>query len=66
MRTETGRTRVRNVDPTAESYRIAREYMVRLEPADFADPAWVEKLAEAGGLTADELRARFAGGQPWR
>ena len=60
MRTAEGRTRVRLVDTTAESYRVAREYMLRLEPSDFDDPAWVEKLAEAGGTTADELRARFA------
>lgn len=60
MRTEAGRTRVRNVDPRSDSYRVAREYMLRLEPDDFRDPAWVEKLAEAGGTTADELRARFA------
>lgn len=61
MRTAEGRTRVRNVDPTSDSYRVAREYMLRLEPDDFRDPAWVEQLAEAGGTTADELRARFAG-----
>jgi ATP-dependent phosphofructokinase / diphosphate-dependent phosphofructokinase len=61
MRTAEGRTRVRNVDPSSESYQVAREYMLRLEPDDFHDPAWVEKLAEAGGTTADELRARFAG-----
>ncbi len=60
MRTEAGRTRVRNVDPASESYRVAREYMLRLEPGDFRDPAWVERLAEAGGTTSDELRARFA------
>jgi hypothetical protein len=47
------------VDPASESYRVAREYMQRLEPADFRDPAWVERLAEAGGTTGDELRARF-------
>ena len=61
MRTAEGRTRVRNVDPASESYRVAREYMLRLEPDDFRDPAWVERLAEAGGTSADELRARFAG-----
>jgi 6-phosphofructokinase 1 len=59
MRTPQGRTRVRNVDPASESYRVAREYMLRLEADDFRDPAWVERLAEAGGTTADELRARF-------
>ncbi|MCA9677423.1 MAG: 6-phosphofructokinase [Kofleriaceae bacterium] len=60
MRTAEGRTRVRLVDPASESYQVAREYMLRLEPDDFRDPAWVEQLAEAGGTTADELRARFA------
>jgi ATP-dependent phosphofructokinase / diphosphate-dependent phosphofructokinase len=60
MRTAEGRTRVRNVDPASEGYRVAREYMLRLEPDDFRDPAWVERLAEAGGTTSDELRARFA------
>ncbi len=63
MRTAEGRTRVRNVDPASPAYRVAREYMLRLEPEDFADPAWVERLAEAGATTADELRTRFAGGR---
>ncbi len=61
MRTPEGRTRVRNVDPGSESYRVAREYMLRLEADDFRDPAWVERLAEAGATTAEELRSRFAG-----
>jgi ATP-dependent phosphofructokinase / diphosphate-dependent phosphofructokinase len=60
IRTPEGRTRVRNVDATSEGYRVARAYMLRLEPEDFQDPAWVERLAEAGGTTGDELRARFA------
>jgi len=63
MRTAEGRTRVRNVDPQSPAYRVAREYMLRLEPEDFSDPAWVERLAEAGATTADELRTRFAGGR---
>ena len=52
--------RTRQVDTASDSYRVAREYMLRLEADDFRDPAWVERLAEAGGTTADELRARFA------
>ena len=55
----TGKTRVRLVDPQSEGYRVAREYMIRLTPADFHNTVWVEKLAMAGGLTTDELRARF-------
>ncbi len=59
MRTKEGRTRVRNVDVASDGYKVAREYMLRMEPEDFADPAWVEKLAEAGAMSAEELIARF-------
>src|SRR6185369_13629979 len=55
----TGKTRVRLVDPASEGYRVAREYMIRLTAADFHNSVWVEKLALAGNLTPDELRARF-------
>jgi 6-phosphofructokinase 1 len=61
MRTKEGRTRVRTVDIASDGYKVAREYMLRLEPEDFKDPAWVEKLAEAAGMTADELTDRFSG-----
>lgn len=56
---QTGRGKQRGVDIHTESYAVARDYMVRLNAKDFADAAWVEKLAQAGGLTADEFRARF-------
>lgn len=56
---ETGKTRIRLVDVGRESYRVAREYMTRLEPDDFADPEWIDKLSEAGNLTPDDLVARF-------
>ncbi len=56
----TGRGTLRNVDVTAESYRVARDYMVRISPKDFIDEAWVEKLAQASGMGSDEFRAHFA------
>jgi 6-phosphofructokinase 1 len=56
---ETGRTRVRMVNVRSEGYRVAREYMTRLEPSDFRDASWVEKLARAGNMTADAFRERF-------
>ena len=59
MRTAAGRTRVRNVDIRSDGYRVAREYMLRLEPEDFRDAVWVERLAEAANLSSDQLRARF-------
>jgi 6-phosphofructokinase 1 len=56
----TGKTRVRNVDIRSESYRVAREYMLRLSHKDFDNPEWAEKLAQAGNLSIEELRRRFA------
>jgi 6-phosphofructokinase len=54
-----GKTRIRLVNIEREGYRVAREYMTRLEARDFADPAWVEKMALAGNLTADQFRSTF-------
>jgi 6-phosphofructokinase len=56
---ETGRTRVRLVNVESEGYRVAREYMTRIEPEDFKDSSRVEKLARAGNMTTDEFRDRF-------
>lgn len=55
----TGKTRVRMVNIESEGYRVAREYMIRLEAADFDDPSWIEKLALAANMTAAEFRDRF-------
>jgi 6-phosphofructokinase 1 len=55
----TGRTRVRMVNTDSEGYRVAREYMIRLEPEDFADDTSVEKLALAGNMTPAQFRDRF-------
>jgi len=56
----TGRGKLRGVDVTSESYQVARDYMVCLGPRDFADDAWVEKLANAGGMDSADFRAHFA------
>lgn len=55
----TNRTKVRNVDIRSEGYRVAREYMLRLEPKDFEYSAWVEKLAEAAKMSVGEFRSKF-------
>jgi 6-phosphofructokinase 1 len=54
-----GAGRRRAVDITTEGYCVAREYMVRLGPRDFGDPAWVAALARAGGLDEETFRAKF-------
>ncbi|RMH54231.1 MAG: 6-phosphofructokinase [Candidatus Hydrogenedentota bacterium] len=56
---ETGRTKVRHVDTNALQYRIARKYMIRLEPSDFADEFALERLATAAGVLPETFRNRF-------
>jgi ATP-dependent phosphofructokinase / diphosphate-dependent phosphofructokinase len=55
----TGRFRVRYVDVTADSYRMLASYMIKLTPADLADPAQVRALARAGGLDERAFVERF-------
>jgi 6-phosphofructokinase 1 len=55
----TGRGRRRAVDVDTESYQVARDYMVRLGPKDFADPAWLKKLVASAGMSEAEFMARF-------
>ena len=56
---ETGRGRQHFVEVETESYRVARDYMVRIGAKDFLDEASITKLAEAGGLTRSEFISRF-------
>jgi ATP-dependent phosphofructokinase / diphosphate-dependent phosphofructokinase len=51
----TGKTRVRKVDIDAPSYKIAREYMIRLEKEDFSAGEKISLLA----------RAASSENQPW-
>lgn len=55
----TGRTRIRLVDTDSESYRVAREYMIRLEREDLEDPEALAAIAGEAGLTPEETRRRF-------
>ncbi len=56
----TNHTRVRTVDVQSEHYKVAAEYMVRLEEDDFTDPESLAGLAAAAGVSIDEFTARFA------
>lgn len=56
----TGRAKVRMVDISSESYRIARRYMIRLAPEDMADAQTVGRCASVVGLSADAFRERFS------
>jgi 6-phosphofructokinase 1 len=61
---DTGKTRVRRVAIDTPSYKIAREYMIRLEKEDFADEEKVRILAQAASsqkhfCSPEEFRNRF-------
>ena len=57
---DTGRTRVRVVDRDSEHYKVARDYMIRLERKDLEDPAMRTKLAQAASLTPEEFTETFS------
>ena len=61
---QTGKTRVRRVDVTLPSYKVAREYMIRLGKEDFIDQDKLRLLAAAASgpqtpCSADQFRSRF-------
>ena len=56
----TGRTKVRLVDVRSEHYKVAQGYMIRLKRQDLEDLEMRGKLAEAAGLTPDEIKKMFA------
>ncbi len=55
----TGRPRVREVDTESWSYRVAREYMIRLKPEDLADPSLLVPIAEAAGMAPEAFAERY-------
>src|ERR1044071_2948755 len=60
----TGKTRVRAVEIDSPSYKVAREYMIRLEKEDFSDDNKLRLLAEAASSTnrpcsIDQFRDRY-------
>jgi len=55
----TKRTKVRMVDPSSESFYIARRYMLRLNKADFDDPHELAKLAATAHIPIQEFKDRF-------
>jgi 6-phosphofructokinase 1 len=56
---ETGRVRIRLVDVESSSYRVAREYMIRLDREDLEDPAKLRPIAAAAGLSPKAFRDRY-------
>jgi 6-phosphofructokinase 1 len=56
---ETGRVRIRLVNTESSSYRVAREYMIRLNREDLDDPARLAPIAEAASLSPEVFRDRY-------
>jgi 6-phosphofructokinase 1 len=56
---ETGRPQVREVAIDSGMYRVATEYMIRLEREDLEDPAKLTAIADAAKLTPQEFRDRY-------
>ena len=54
-----GRAKVRMVDVAAQSYQIARQYMIRLSEEDFNDPAALGRCAALAGLSPEDFQRRF-------
>jgi ATP-dependent phosphofructokinase / diphosphate-dependent phosphofructokinase len=56
---KTNKTKVRMVDPTSESFLIARRYMLRLNKEDFDDPHELAKFAATCGMSLEDFTNRF-------
>jgi 6-phosphofructokinase 1 len=56
---QTQKTRVRMVDPSSETFYIARRYMLRLNQADFDDPHELAKYAATSGISLEEFKKQF-------
>jgi 6-phosphofructokinase 1 len=56
---ETKRIRIRLVDTATESYEVARQYMIRLEPEDLREPV-LSRLSLKTNLTPDAFLQRFS------
>jgi 6-phosphofructokinase 1 len=59
MNPETGRTKVRNVDTTTDTFATARALQVRLSADDFADEERLGAIAAAANLSPAAFRERF-------
>jgi 6-phosphofructokinase 1 len=53
-----GNVKIRKVDVDSELYRVAREYMIRLEEDDFEGER-IEKLANTANMSPQKFRERF-------
>ncbi|MGH2556517.1 MAG: 6-phosphofructokinase, partial [Actinomycetota bacterium] len=55
----TGRPQVREVNVNSGMYRVASEYMIRLEEEDLDDPEKLKPIADAAGMSPEAFRDRY-------
>ncbi|MDA0987415.1 MAG: 6-phosphofructokinase [Bacteroidetes bacterium] len=53
------RVQVRLVNINTQSYKVAREYMIRLEESDFTDESKLNSLAEVSKMSTKEFKKKF-------
>src|SRR5439155_25243157 len=56
---ETGRPRTREVNIDSGMYRVATEYMIRLDEDDLDDPGKLGAIARAARMSPEEFRRRY-------
>jgi 6-phosphofructokinase len=56
---ETGRPQVREVNVNSGAYRVATEYMIRLEQEDLDDPEKLKAIADAAEMSPETFRDRY-------
>ncbi len=56
---KTGKTSVRLVDVESYSYKIAKNYMIRLEERDIQDKEFLKKMAQIAALSPSEFVKRY-------
>src|SRR5207247_2926444 len=57
---DTGRPKVREVSIESGMYKVATEYMIRLEQEDLEDPEKLKSIADAAGMSPETFRKRYA------
>lgn len=56
---QTGKTRIRRVDPKSDDYLMARRYMIRLEKSDMEGEA-LATLAKTANMSPGDFKKRYA------
>jgi 6-phosphofructokinase len=63
---KTGKTKIRRVDPDSDFYRVARNYMIRMNDGDFGDHKQLARLARVANMSPEQFKERYGYlAQPW-